>query len=155
MRSLNLLCRVCGQRCVKWQQSRKLSNGYDNTGYATGLMNTFGIDITTDIPSVHSSKLCLSCVVSLGKPPSRPKLNWTAHGDMWFLMQMMMMKMLLHAIHANVWERHHKAVVDPSLQHYEPRGEIRQQVNEAKYCKMLSWSPNLQQRNYNKWRPLS
>ena len=65
--ALQILCRVCGQRCVKWLNSRKIPNGRPKTNYKIQLIDKFGIDVTADDPRVHPAFFCLTCVLTLSE----------------------------------------------------------------------------------------
>ncbi|XP_072030449.1 uncharacterized protein [Amphiura filiformis] len=77
-KALASLCRICGQRCVRWPASQK-KNGTEKYKHSSAIHNTFNININNDIPALHPQFLCLSCVAALGKPTRRPVIGWSEH----------------------------------------------------------------------------
>ena len=81
-KALEVLCRVCGQRCVKFPAS-KVKLGTEKLKHQGNLMKKYKIDVQSDSPDVHPKHICKCCVASFSKPqPStRPVKIWSPHQD--------------------------------------------------------------------------
>ena len=81
-KALEVLCRVCGQQCVKFPAS-KHKLGTEKLKYQINLKKKYNIDVQSDSPDVHPKHICKCCVASFSKPqPStRPVKIWSPHQD--------------------------------------------------------------------------
>ena len=78
--ALEKLCRICGQRCVKWPKSKINYKGLNKFTHRTKIKITFNIDVDNDVDVIHPSGICLACYAACSKASStRPRVGWTEH----------------------------------------------------------------------------
>jgi hypothetical protein len=77
--ALERLCRVCGQRCVKWPQSLKNHHGLDKIRHKEQILIAYKINVENDVEEIHPKYFCLSCYAAFGKNTRRPVVGWTEH----------------------------------------------------------------------------
>ena len=77
-KNLQILCRICGQRCLK-QPTAKNRTGINKTKHAERILEQYGINMDNDNLQVHPPYICLSCVASLSRHKCRPVIDWKPH----------------------------------------------------------------------------
>ena len=77
--ALERLCRVCGQRCVKYPASLKNHKGLCKIKHKEKLKETYNINVENDCEEIHPKYICLSCYAACDKKTHRPVVGWTEH----------------------------------------------------------------------------
>ena len=61
LRSLEVLCRICGKKADKQRKTKSFQRSVFCTKYREKILSTYGIDIAEDSEYVHPNKLCQPC----------------------------------------------------------------------------------------------